>query len=110
MDSKVTNPPLLGVRLRNNKLSHGEPPEALSHELLGAEGLDLGLQELLERAVRWGLGTEVRHPVPGSPNIHSEDEEPDRPPLRSEDKKAQRQERHSGTVVECQGSTKDTMM
>lgn len=52
MDSRLTNPPLLGGRLRNNKLSYEERPQEPSpHEPLGAEGRDEGLQELPERAV-----------------------------------------------------------
>lgn len=29
-DSRITNPPLLGGRLRNNNLLYGEPPEVFS--------------------------------------------------------------------------------
>lgn len=83
MDSKITNPPLLGVRLRNNKLSHGEPQKLSPMNSWGLKGGTRGLQELLERAVCWGLGSEVRHSVPDTPNIHSVDEEPDRPSPRS---------------------------
>lgn len=112
MDSRLTNCPLMALRLRNiNNLSHGSPQKPCPHEPLWAEerGGDSGCflrgpcvgSKMTYSVQAHGTCTQEagseRDPSP-TPRMGA------KPP-----KKAQWQGRF-GRVVECQGSTKDTMM